>query len=130
MAGPGSRNGDSLHRRSTSGFFGFFVTAGHDFLEGLSRTLGMDRSLLSLAALVIGLLLLVAVARVFFGGHSSAAWCSWLFLGLWLLSWLIRCDCEQFAKGSSMTASKEKLGICLRYQPISSNDLDCRVTAH
>lgn len=35
-------------------------------------------------------------------------------------------DCEQFAKGSSITASKDKLGICLRYQPVSSNDLDCQ----
>ena len=28
-------------------FFGLFARAGHNFLEGLSRTLGMDRSLLS-----------------------------------------------------------------------------------
>ena len=72
-----------------SGLFGFFVTAGHDFLEGLSRTLGMDRSLLSLAALVIGLLLLVAAVRAFFR-RAFISGLVWLFLGLWLLSWLIR----------------------------------------
>lgn len=35
-------------------------------------------------------------------------------------------DCELFAKGSSITASKNKLGICLRYQPVSSNEFDCQ----
>lgn len=35
-------------------------------------------------------------------------------------------DCESFAKGSSITATKEKTGICLRYQPVSSNDIDCQ----
>ena len=69
-------------------FFGLFARAGHNFLEGLSRTLGMDRSLLSLVALVIGLLLLVAAVRSFFRG-SIIGGLVWLFLGLWLLSWLI-----------------------------------------
>ena len=48
----------------------------------------MDRSLLSLVALVIGLLLLVAAVRSFFRG-SIIGGLVWLFLGLWLLSWLI-----------------------------------------
>ncbi len=69
-------------------FFGLFARAGHNFLEGLSRTLGMDRSLLSLVALVIGLLLLVAAVRSFFRG-SIIGGLVWLFLGWWLLSWLI-----------------------------------------
>ncbi|HBC22543.1 MAG TPA: hypothetical protein DC052_00195, partial [Pseudomonas sp.] len=61
-------------------FFGLFARAGHNFLEGLSRTLGMDRSLLSLVALVIGLLLLVAAVRSFFRG-SIIGGLVWLFLG-------------------------------------------------
>lgn len=69
-------------------FFGLFARAGHNFLEGLSRTLGMDRSLISLVALAIGLLLLVAAVRSFFRG-SIIGGLIWLFLGLWLLSWLI-----------------------------------------
>ncbi|EXF46437.1 major facilitator superfamily permease [Pseudomonas sp. BAY1663] len=71
-----------------SDFFGLFARAGHNFLEGLSRTLGMDRSLLSLAALVVGLLLLVAAVRAFFRGAVISG-LIWLLLGLWLLSWLI-----------------------------------------
>lgn len=71
-----------------SGFFGLFADAGHNFLEGLSRTLGMDRSLLSLVALAIGLMLLVAAVRAFMR-RSIIAGVIWLFLGLWLLSWLI-----------------------------------------
>jgi len=69
-------------------FFGLFARAGHNFLEGLSRTLGMDRSLISLVALAIGLMLLVAAVRAFFRG-SIIGGLIWLFLGLWLLSWLI-----------------------------------------
>lgn len=69
-------------------FFGLFARAGYNFLEGLSRTLGMDRSLISLVALAIGLLLLVAAVRAFFRG-SIIGGLIWLFLGLWLLSWLI-----------------------------------------
>ncbi len=71
-----------------SGFFAFFANAGQDFLQGLSRTLGMDRSLLSLVALVIGLLLLGAAVRAFMR-RSIIAGLIWLILGLWLLSWLI-----------------------------------------
>ncbi|HCL78046.1 MAG TPA: hypothetical protein DIC26_19660, partial [Pseudomonas sp.] len=48
-----------------SGLFGLFADAGHNFLEGLSRTLGMDRSLISLVALALGLMLLVAALRAF-----------------------------------------------------------------
>lgn len=71
-----------------SGFFGMFANAGQSFLEGLSRTLGMDHSLLSLVALAIGLLLLVAAVRAFFR-RSIVGGVIYLFLGLWLLSWLI-----------------------------------------
>jgi hypothetical protein len=71
-----------------SGFFAMFADAGQSFLEGLSRTLGMDRSLLSLVALAIGLLLLVAAVRAFIA-RSIVGGVIYLFLGLWLLSWLI-----------------------------------------
>jgi len=71
-----------------SDFFSIFANAGQSFLEGLSRTLGMDYSLLSLAALAIGLLLLVAAVRAFFR-RSIVGGVIYLFLGLWLLSWLI-----------------------------------------
>lgn len=69
-------------------FFGLFAVAGHNFLRGLSEALGMDQSVISLGALVIGLLLLVAAARAFFR-RSIVAGIIWLVLGLWLLSWII-----------------------------------------
>lgn len=71
-----------------SGFFGLFAAAGANFLEGLSRTLGMDRSLISLVALAIGLMLLIGAFRAFFR-RSIVGGIIYLFLGLWLLSWLI-----------------------------------------
>ncbi len=60
MAGAGDRHSDSLRGRGAQRLLRIFANAGHEFLEGLSRTLGMDRSLLSLAALVLGLMLLAA----------------------------------------------------------------------
>lgn len=71
-----------------SGIFYLFAEAGANFLEGLSRTLGMDRSLISLIALAIGLMLLIGAFRAFFR-RSIIAGVIYLFLGLWLLSWLI-----------------------------------------
>lgn len=71
-----------------SGIFGFLAGAGSNFLEGLSRTLGIDQSLISLGALLIGLMLLAAALRALLRGSIIAA-LIWLFLGLWLLSWLI-----------------------------------------
>src|SRR5690606_42118979 len=54
---------DSLY-----GLFAFIADAGHGFLDGLSGALGMDASLLSLAALVIGLLILASAVRAFLRG--------------------------------------------------------------
>lgn len=71
-----------------SGLFGLLAGAGRSFLEGLSRTLGVDLSLLSLAALFVGLFLLVSALRALIRGSFIIA-LIWLFLGLWLLSWLI-----------------------------------------
>lgn len=72
-----------------SGLFGSIARAGASFLEGLSRTLGMDPTLLGFVALVVGLLLLAGgiralLQRAFVGGAIS------LLLGLWVLSWLIQ----------------------------------------
>lgn len=72
-----------------SGLFGSIARAGASFLEGLSRTLGMDPTLLGFIALIAGLLLLVVgvralLQRALVGGVIC------LLLGLWVLSWLIQ----------------------------------------
>ncbi|GAB3471909.1 hypothetical protein [Azotobacter salinestris] len=71
------------------GLFGAIARAGASFLEGLSRTLGMDPTLLGLVALVVGLVLLAGgiralLKRAFVGGTIG------VLLGLWVLSWLIQ----------------------------------------
>jgi len=35
-------------------------------------------------------------------------------------------ECGNFEKGSAITVSENKKGICIRYQPVSTNDLDCQ----
>lgn len=70
------------------GAFALFTEAGADFIEGLSRALGMNPSFLGLVVLVIGLLLLFLAARsllrrAFISGVLLA------LLGLWLLSWVV-----------------------------------------
>lgn len=72
-----------------SGLFGAIARAGASFLEGLSRTLGMDPTLLGFVALVVGLVLLAGgiralLKRAFVGGAIG------VLLGLWVLSWLIQ----------------------------------------
>jgi phage shock protein PspC (stress-responsive transcriptional regulator) len=71
-----------------SWLFNLFTHAGGNFVEGLSRTLGMDTSLISIVALVIGLMLLYSAVRAFMRA-SIIMGIIWLFLGLWLLSWII-----------------------------------------
>lgn len=73
---------------SLAGLFDLVARAGHDFLQGLSRALGMDTSLVSLAVLAIGILLLVAAARALFQ-RAFVNGAILLLLALWLLSWLI-----------------------------------------
>ncbi|MBX8494722.1 hypothetical protein [Pseudomonas cichorii] len=68
--------------------FNGFTHAGGNFVDGLSRTLGMDASLISIVALVIGLLLLYSAIRAFMRA-SIIMGIIWLALGLWLLSWII-----------------------------------------
>ncbi|MET1080628.1 MAG: hypothetical protein ABWY06_21665 [Pseudomonas sp.] len=68
--------------------FDLFANAGSSFLHGLSSALGLQTSVLSLVALVIGLLLLAAAVRAFIK-RSFVMGTIWALLGLWLLSWLI-----------------------------------------
>lgn len=69
-------------------FFSMLGSAGSHFIKGLSSTLGIESSVLSLVTLIIGLLLLVAAVRAFMRG-SIIAGLIWAVFGLWLLSWLI-----------------------------------------
>ena len=69
--------------------FNIFSHAGGNFVDGLSRTLGMDTSLISIAALIVGLMLLYSAIRAFMRA-SIIMGIIWLALGLWLLSWVIR----------------------------------------
>ncbi|MDB6146090.1 MAG: transporter [Pseudomonas sp.] len=62
--------------------------AGGNFVEGLSRALGMNTSLISIIALIIGLLFLYSAIRAFMRA-SIIAGIIWTILGLWLLSWII-----------------------------------------
>ncbi|MBC3951630.1 MULTISPECIES: hypothetical protein [Pseudomonas] len=69
-------------------FFNLFASAGGNFVDGLSRTLGMDTSLVSILALIVGLLFLYSAIRAFMRA-SIIMGIIWLVLGLWLLSWII-----------------------------------------
>ena len=71
-----------------SGLFGALSNAGGNFVEGLSRTLGMDTSIISIATLILGLVVLWSAIRAFMNA-SIIAGIIWLLLGLWLLSWII-----------------------------------------
>lgn len=68
--------------------FGTLAHAGGNFIEGLSRTLGMDASLISIIALILGLILLYSAVRAFMRA-SIVLGIIWAILGLWLLSWII-----------------------------------------
>ncbi|AYC34481.1 hypothetical protein D3880_19830 [Pseudomonas cavernae] len=70
------------------GFFALLGRAGANFMDGLSRSLGMDPSWLGIAALILGLLLLFSAIRAFLRG--ALIWGLILLLvALWLLSLLI-----------------------------------------
>lgn len=71
-----------------NGFFGMLGNAGRDFLNGLSRALGMEASLLGMIALVFGLLLLALSVRAFVRKRFVAG-IIWLLISLWLLSLII-----------------------------------------
>ena len=71
-----------------SGLFNLLDNAGGNFIDGLARTLGMDTSLLSILALVVGLMLLYSAIRAFMRA-SIILGIIWLVLGLWVMSWVI-----------------------------------------
>jgi hypothetical protein len=71
-----------------SGLFNLLSHAGSNFVEGLSRALGMDTSIISIIALILGLMLLWSAIRAFMNA-SIIMGIIWLVLGLWLLSWII-----------------------------------------
>lgn len=71
-----------------SGIFNWLASAGGNFIEGLARTLGMDTSLVSILALIVGLLLLYSAVRAFMAA-SIILGIIWLLLGLWVLSWVV-----------------------------------------
>ncbi|MBC3365421.1 hypothetical protein [Pseudomonas sp. SWRI154] len=71
-----------------SGLFNTLANAGGNFVDGLSRTLGMDTSIISIIALILGLMLLYSAIRAFMRA-SIVMGIIWLILGLWLLSWII-----------------------------------------
>ena len=70
------------------GLFEAIADAGRGFLNGLANALGMDASLLSLAALVVGLLILVSAVRALLR-RAFISGVLLLLLGLWLLSLFI-----------------------------------------
>lgn len=70
------------------GLFGGLTNAGSNFIDGLSKTLGMDTSVISIITLVFGLMLLYSAVRAFMRA-SIITGIIWLMLGLWLLSWVV-----------------------------------------
>ncbi|WP_409277262.1 hypothetical protein [Pseudomonas defluvii] len=71
-----------------NGLFSLLSNAGGSFIEGLSRTLGMDTSLVSILTLIVGLLVLYSAVRAFMRA-SIIFGIIWLLLGLWILSWVV-----------------------------------------
>ncbi|MCE0463163.1 MULTISPECIES: hypothetical protein [Pseudomonas] len=71
-----------------SGLFNTLANAGSNFVDGLSRALGMDTSIISIIALILGLLMLYSAIRAFMRA-SIVLGIIWLVLGLWVLSWII-----------------------------------------
>jgi divalent metal cation (Fe/Co/Zn/Cd) transporter len=71
-----------------SGVLHLIGNAGSQFLHGLSGALGITPSLLSIVALIIGLLFLYSAVRAFMR-RSVVLGIIWLLLGLWLISLLI-----------------------------------------
>ncbi|RON10496.1 hypothetical protein BK659_03010 [Pseudomonas brassicacearum] len=71
-----------------SGLFNALTHASGNFVDGLSRALGMEPSIISILVLIIGLMLLYSAIRAFMRA-SIIAGVIWLVLGLWVLSWVV-----------------------------------------
>jgi len=72
-----------------SWLFGILTGASTAFVEGFSRTLGVDSGLLSIAAVIIGLYLIYRGVRAMIGRRLVAG-IIWILLGLWLITALIK----------------------------------------
>lgn len=68
--------------------FDFFAGAAAAFIEGFSRALGINSSILSVAAVILGLFLIYWGVRAFIRRRIVAG-IIWLLLGLWVLSAVI-----------------------------------------
>lgn len=73
---------------SLGNVFDLFGGAISGFINGMSKTLGITPSFLSILVLGIGLLMLYAAVRAFMRGGIIAG-LVWTFFSLWLLSGLI-----------------------------------------
>lgn len=73
---------------SLAWLFNSFAGAAAAFIEGFSRALGLDSSILSVIAVILGLCLIYWGIRAFIRRRIVAG-VIWVFLGLWLLSALI-----------------------------------------
>lgn len=69
--------------------FGMLGGASSAFVNGFSRALGVDSSILSIAFVILGLLLIYLGFSSFIRKRFIRG-IIWLLLGLWLLSSLIR----------------------------------------
>lgn len=70
------------------GVFTNFFGAFDEFIDGLTRSLGINDSFLSIVVLVIGLLILWGGLRAFFRGSIIGGIIRTL-LGLFILAWLM-----------------------------------------
>ena len=70
------------------GIVDWIIIAGYNFIEGLSGALGIDRSVLGFGGLILGLIMLIVAFKAFFR-RAFISGLLWLFLALWLLSWLM-----------------------------------------
>ena len=68
--------------------FTLLSNASSDFVNGFARALGVDSSLLNIAAVILGLCLIYVGVRAFLRRRILAG-IIWILLGLWLLSALM-----------------------------------------
>ena len=72
-----------------SWLFGILAGASAAFVDGFSRTLGIDSGILSIVAVIVGLLLIYRGVRALIRRRIVAG-ILWILVGLWLISALIK----------------------------------------